>query len=222
MSIRWLTSQPRHWPRYGDGNWLVMDATEGTNCDGHQMDIPEMVDEMRATVAVPKPGIHYALTDFAQNRCPRQIIKYASPYIEWSSGDILTQSVIDGNMGGLTNWLAQNVDRLCYVAPPHFVSLPNDIYPKPERHLQTKKNCWKDTWIITEMLANWVDELDVVVFAASFLTACAIYRLHEIFEGKWLIDVGSSLDPLCEVFSRAYHKPRVRQDGKTWDQVYGY
>jgi len=220
MSIEWLTCQPRHWPRYGDGNWLVMGKSPKKNCDGHRMNIKGMAEAVRKTVEAPKKGIDYAMTEIAKKQYPGLIETYASKEIKWTNGDILADAVIRGEMALFVAWLMEHNKRLAYVGPRHFEELPRQI--KGVYHLRMGKDCWKDTDMVVDMLRGWAHQLDVVLFAASFLTCCAVYALHEAFEGKWLLDIGSSFDPLCGAFSRAYHHPKKRMDGKSWPEVYGY
>ena len=220
MSIEWLTCQPRHWPRYGDGNWLVMGRAAGKNCDGHSMRIKGMAAQVRETVARPKKGIDYALTEFAKKQCPGLIETYASKDIAWTNGDILTDAVVKGRMALFSAWLLEHNDRMAWIGPRHLENLPRKI--KGAYHLRMGKDCWKETDMVVDMLRGWAHNLDVVLFASSFLTCCAVYALHAVFEGKWIIDVGSSMDPLCGAFSRAYHRPKKRGDGMTWPEVYGF
>lgn len=203
MSIEWLTCQPRHWPRYGDGNWLV-GVQRGKNCDGHRMCIKGMAAAVRKTVKEPKDGIDYALTREAIERCSEQICAYASDKISWTNGDILSDALIQGKMGQFTAWMAERNTRMAWVGPPHIGEVPKKI--RGMMHLRMRKDCWKDTDMVVDTLRDWADKIDVVLFAASFLTCCAIYALHEAFEGKWMIDVGAAFDPLCGVISRDYQE----------------
>ena len=205
ITMKQFLERPCHYMRYGDGNWLVMRGSKKENCDGHSMGLPGMREEIIRTVCEPKAGIHYALTDFGELRCGREVARYASKSIDWQDGDYLTNAVMDGdaNMAGLVPFIEEHQDRLCYVAPYHFSRLPASL--KGETHLVTEKNCWRMKAMFKRSLLSDIDKIDVVLFAASFLTCCAIYDLHEAFAGKWMIDVGSSMDPLCGVISRSYH-----------------
>jgi len=197
-----------------------MGRAAGKNCDGHSMRIKGMAAQVRETVQKPKLGIDYAMTRLAKQQCPGLIETYASKDIAWTNGDILVDAVIRGEMALFMAWLLEHNKRLCYVGPMHLEALPRPV--KGVYHLRTGRDCWEKTDMVVDMLRGWAHQLDVVLFASSFLTCCAVYALHEAFEGKWLLDIGSSFDPLCGAFSRAYHKPKRRGDGKSWSEVYGF
>ena len=191
------------------------DVVVTLDSDGHDLSIPGMREAVLQTVQEPKEGIDYAITQFAIEQTGKQISRYSAPGLGWTDGDILQRAVEAGDMSEFTAFLREHASTMCWVAPQHFMMLPEDLCGA--LHLVTHKNCWKQTDDVVADLTKLEKHFDVVLFAASFLTCCAIYRLHELYQGKWLLDVGSAMDPLCGVLSRKYQRGGKRD----WKRVYG-
>jgi hypothetical protein len=168
------------------------------------MGIPGMRRELMDTVEHPKEGIRYALTELAMRSHSKQIAEYASKSICWAYGDLFKDALVaqDPDLGGLIPFMRKHKDRLCCVGPKHIEKLPDDI--KCAVHLEIGLDCWEQKEDVKVKLMKLREYMDVVLLMGSFLSVCVIYDLHEAFEGKWMLDVGSGLDLMCGVKSRSY------------------
>jgi hypothetical protein len=212
FTIQDLVKRPYHYARYGDGNFLAIEEFGQVNCDGHSHTLPGLKADVLKTITSPKKSVTYGLTPFAKARCSETIEKYTSLDVTWYNGDIYMDGMLARDMTPLIPFLKAN--RVAMIGPPHFVKLEKHI--QPEVYIEMGLNCYTQKDETVRTLKNEAPRFDVAIFAASFLSCTSIYELSDLWPDKWLIDVGSGLDPACGVMSRAYHK-----EAMPWQKIYG-
>jgi hypothetical protein len=186
--------------RFGDGEWNCIFNKKGTNCDGHQY-FPSLGESLRRiilsepnyTVGIQPLSMSYERTEQIKEFCK-------GLNINWVNSDILHNASIDGQLDKFIEAIQGRY--VIIVGPPHLAS----FFETNVVHIVIpSKDCWLVYEEIRQQIEFHIDGVNnaVVLLAASMMSEVIIDDFadhHHTF-----IDIGSVLDPYCNVKSRRYH-----------------
>jgi hypothetical protein len=193
------SGKPFKFSRFGDGEWNCIFNKQGHNCDGHSY-FPDLGASLRRVI-LSQPGyivgiqplsMSYERTDQIKDFCK-------GLNINWVNADVLHNASIDKKLHQFIDALKGKY--IIVVGPAHlagfFVNCVHIVVPG--------KNCWLEYENIRQQIEFHVDGVNnaVVLLAASMMSEVLIDDFadhHHTF-----IDIGSVLDPYCNVKSRRYH-----------------
>lgn len=196
-----LTKEPFSFSRFGDGEWnaIYQDKKSTQNCDGHFY-YPEMGKRLKE-VLMSSPDYFIGLQSLAHRQRPEQIDQMTEDYnLEWCEANIIHRANIKGRMQEFFD--ALKTRDVLIIGPQHMKEITQFEYYRCEI---PNRNCWNDyDKIHSELkvllpLKNWV-----VIYCASMMANVLIDDFKDA--GVTQIDVGSALDPYCNVHSRSYHR----------------
>lgn len=185
--------------RYGDGEWNCIFNKAGQNCDGHSY-FPELgaslrrvvLSEPKYMVGIQPLSLSYARADQVKEFC-------RGLNINWVNADVLHSASIDGKLDKFINALSGRY--IILVGPLHL----SRFFANCVHILIPSVNCWTEYEKTRQQIEFHCDGVDnaVVLLAASMMSEVLIDDFAD--HPHTFIDIGSVLDPYCNVFSRTYH-----------------
>jgi hypothetical protein len=185
--------------RFGDGEWNCIFNKPGQNVDGHKY-FPDLGASLRRvilsepdyTVGIQPLSMSYERTDQIKDFCRGLNIK-------WVNADAIHNASINGTFSEFVDALKGRY--IILIGPAHlagfFTSCVHLVIPA--------QNCWLNYEEIRQQIEFHVDGVNnaVVLLAASMMSEVLIDDFAD--HNHTLIDIGSVLDPYCNVKSRRYH-----------------
>ena len=199
--------------RYGDGEFNCMFGKIGRNCDGHEY-FPDLgmalndafysdPEYMVGIQPLSVQGGMYQKAVMQRDGSPKNIY----------DADALHSASIDGRWGGFIESLEDR--NVIVVGPSHLFAL-GKAYPKTflgRRYiLIPNKNCWLQYAQTVSDIGQLIKENDVILLAASMMSEVILTNFVDF--NATFIDIGSVMDPYCNVLSRRYHHKLQNLNGK--------
>jgi hypothetical protein len=185
--------------RYGDGEWNCIFNKAGHNCDGHQYFTALGASLRRVILSEPKYIVGMQPLSMSYERSEQIKQLCTGLKINWVNADVLHNASID-----------RVLDKFLFALQGRYIILvgPTHLYNFFENcvHIAIPSvNCWLEYENIRQQIEFHTDGVNnaVVLLAASMMSEVLIDDFadtHHTF-----IDVGSVLDPYCNVRSRRYH-----------------
>jgi hypothetical protein len=192
-------NRPFKFARYGDGEWNCIFNKQGQNCDGHKYFQDLGANLRRVILSEPKyiVGMQPLSMSYERSEQIKQLCTGLN--ITWVNADLLHNASIDGILDLFLDAIKGRY--IILVGPPHLTN----FFPQCVNLLIPSINCWLEYENIRQQIEFHTDGVNnaVVLLAASMMSEVLINDFadyHHTF-----IDIGSVLDPYCNVRSRRYH-----------------
>ena len=175
--------------RFGDGELNCMYGKSGSNCDGHHyftdlgVALNKAWDNPKGIVAVQRYGYEMYKDRLGENY--------------WADADILHRASINGE-----------INQFCEALYGRYVIMVGPAHLEPLKWIDKlvyvpKKNAWLSYTGIKAVIKCHLPADCVVLYCCGMMAEVLI---HELYDPRLtMIDVGSALDPYCNVKSRTYH-----------------
>jgi hypothetical protein len=183
--------------RYGDGEINCMNGKVGMNCDQH-IYFPDLGTALKETVK-QEPEYIVGIQPLSVSHLSESVSKYFGKFSNLVNADVLHNTSIDGNLDKFISALEGRYVIL--VGPPHL----SDFFYDCVHIVIPPLNCWLEYENVRQQIEFHIDGVNnaVVLLCASMSSEVLIHHFKDY--PHTFIDVGSVLDPYCNVKSRRYH-----------------
>ena len=185
--------------RFGDGEWNCIFNKVGQNVDGHKY-FPDLGNALRRVI-LSKPEYILGMQPLSMSYDRSEQIKEfcRNMDIKWVNADVLHNASITKQLNKFLSALQGRYVIL--VGPAHLSS----FFPECVHIVTLPVDCWLEYKAIRQQIEFHIDGVNnaVVLFAASMMANVLVDDFAD--RPHTFIDIGSVLDPYCNIFSRRYH-----------------
>lgn len=192
-----VSETPFAFSRWGDGEWLNIRKSPGSNCDGN-LYYHDLGDALAEIVETRKDYI-LGFQD-TQWRLPSDVDKY--PDQDWVDADVFHKASMENRLQPLMDSLQSR--RIVYIGNKDLKGLPfiDEFIEIPE------SNVWLEREQVLKSIKETINSevSKVYCFSAGMATNVFIDRLWKYNREQTYIDVGSVFDPYVGKITRKYHR----------------
>lgn len=196
--------------RYGDGEFLCMKGTRGTNKDKHVF-AGDLAVRLQESIAVPRKKITYALQNLVRrDRKLKAVLARHSQVKAWGDADTMHRQSWHRSIDDLFRLMKERQTGL--VGPKRLDKITSLVKVRIP-HI----NCWEQHAVTLEQMRKFHVPGMVWMICAGMSAPILIYDLVNELEDATLIDAGSIFDPYVGHCSRAYHRTvlqRLKRGGR--------
>jgi hypothetical protein len=191
------TNKPFAFTRWGDGEWLNIRKSPGSNCDGN-LYYHDLGDELKSIVET-KQNYILGAQDKKWN-LPSDVDNY--PNQDWIDADIFHKASMDNKIFLLEEALQSK--HVVYIGNKDLkhLSFINEFIEIPPN------NVWLERGDVFNKVTQTIEKNKhkVYCFSAGMATNVFIDKLWHFNMTQTYIDVGSVFDPYVGKITRSYHK----------------
>lgn len=193
---------PFAFSRWGDGEWLNVNESNGANCDGN-IYYEDLGFELKKIALVPQDYYMGIMTHIYNDEAHYYVKRESEKYPQqWHDSDILHKASIDDKLKDLITALHNSY--IVYIGNESLKKLDftNEFIEIPY------SNCWdiQDEIINKIKLTFALNYHKVYLFSAGMATNVFIDKLWKSNNTNTYLDVGSVFDPYVGRLTRNYHK----------------
>jgi hypothetical protein len=207
LILKIKNKEPFAFTRWGDGEWLNIRKSPGTNCDGNVY-YPDLGDRLEQIVN-QKQDYFLGAQDYKKFNLLSDVEKYDKQ--DWIDADMLHKASMDEQLQDLIEVL--KTVEVVYIGNRDLKDLPfvDTFIAIPE------KNVWLYRARVMELIKSTLtDKHKTYLFSAGMATNVFIHDLWNFNSNNTYIDVGSVFDPYVGKNTRSYHnKLNINSFNKT-------
>ena len=211
--------EPVSYVRYGDGEFLAILGTKGSNCDGAQY-FDDLAEALRETLESPRDYMHGIGPKILnrKNGLTQSSISWIEkhcPQIEWYDSEVFLTAMLAGQFYPLTNALRERKVLLVGNASLRQAPIPFDEFVEIPR-----LNAWLNYAATLDRIQSKMHSVNTVLFCGGMMAKVCLYDLFPTW-GKthFMLDCGSIFDQTVGVLSRSYSRRLKPEERETLNRV---